>query len=70
MSCVCIHECHDACRNDVTVPGTAPAPPRARGSSTATIYWEGEVRLVPEQGATPPGKGYLELTGYWRPMRL
>ena len=39
-------------------------------SRTATIYWEGEVRLVPEQGATPPGKGYLELTGYWRPMRL
>ena len=39
-------------------------------SSTATSYWEGEVRLVPEQGATPPGKGYLELTGYWRPMRL
>ena len=39
-------------------------------SSTATIYWEGEVRLVPEQGATPPGKGDLELTGYWRPMRL
>jgi predicted secreted hydrolase len=39
-------------------------------SSTATIYWEGAVRLAPEQGAAPPGKGYLELTGYWRPMRL
>jgi len=41
-------------------------------SSTATIYWEGAVRAFREQagGAAPAGKGYLELTGYWRPMRL
>ena len=39
-------------------------------ASTATIYWEGAVRLMPEKGAGSPGKGYLELTGYWKPMRL
>ncbi len=39
-------------------------------ASTATIYWEGAVRLVPEQGGGAPGRGYLELTGYWKPMRL
>jgi len=44
-------------------------------SSTATIYWEGAVRVFKEGGAllsnpAPAGRGYLELTGYWRPMRL
>ena len=40
-------------------------------ASTATIYWEGAVRVLREGGAPlPVGKGYLELTGYWRPMRL
>ena len=44
-------------------------------ASTATIYWEGAVHAFKEQaGATgpakPAGKGYLELTGYWRPLRL
>ena len=40
-------------------------------SSTATIYWEGAVRAFREgAGAAPAGSGYLELTGYWRPMRL
>ena len=40
-------------------------------ASTATIYWEGAVRVVAEQGGTAPsGKGYLELTGYWKPMKL
>ena len=39
----------------------------ARGS-TGTIYWEGAVR-VKLDGALV-GRGYLELTGYWRPMRL
>jgi len=37
-------------------------------ASTGTIYWEGAVRAL--RGNTPVGKGYLELTGYWRPMRL
>ena len=41
-------------------------------ASTATIYWEGAVRVTPEAGGDPKqsGKGYLELTGYWKPMRL
>jgi predicted secreted hydrolase len=37
-------------------------------ASTGTIYWEGAVRAY--RGAAPVGHGYLELTGYWRPMRL
>lgn len=37
-------------------------------SSTGTIYWEGAVR-VRLDGAVV-GRGYLELTGYWRPLRL
>ena len=37
-------------------------------ASTGTIYWEGAVRA--SQGNRQVGKGYLELTGYWRPMKL
>jgi len=37
-------------------------------ASTGTIYWEGAVRAL--EGGKPVGKGYLELTGYWRPMKL
>jgi len=37
-------------------------------SSTGTIYWEGAVRA--KQGKTMVGRGYLELTGYWKPLRL
>jgi predicted secreted hydrolase len=37
-------------------------------ASTGTIYWEGAVRAF--EGGKAVGKGYLELTGYWRPMRL
>jgi predicted secreted hydrolase len=37
-------------------------------ASTGTIYWEGAVTAL--RGAAPVGKGYLELTGYWRPMKL
>ncbi|MGH9649460.1 MAG: lipocalin-like domain-containing protein, partial [Terriglobales bacterium] len=37
-------------------------------ASTGTIYWEGAVRAFRDR--TPVGKGYLELTGYWRPMKL
>jgi predicted secreted hydrolase len=37
-------------------------------ASTGTIYWEGAVRAM--QGGREAGRGYLELTGYWRPMRL
>ncbi len=39
----------------------------ARGS-TGTIYWEGAVRAL--SGGQVIGKGYLELTGYWKPMDL
>ena len=39
----------------------------SRGS-TGTIYWEGAVRA--QQGAREVGKGYLELTGYWKPLQL
>ncbi len=36
--------------------------------STGTIYWEGAVRVSRE--GREVGRGYLELTGYWRPMVL
>ena len=36
--------------------------------STGTIYWEGAARALADGGET--GRGYLELTGYWKPMRL
>lgn len=39
-------------------------------ASTATIYWEGAVRVFRDGARDPAGKGYLELTGYWRPMQL
>ena len=37
-------------------------------ASTGTIYWEGAVRAF--RGDLQVGRGYLELTGYWRPMKL
>lgn len=37
-------------------------------ASTGTIYWEGAVKAF--RGDTPVGRGYLELTGYWKPMKL
>ena len=37
-------------------------------ASTGTIYWEGAVTAFRDK--TPVGKGYLELTGYWKPMKL
>jgi predicted secreted hydrolase len=37
-------------------------------SSTGAIYWEGAVRAL--RGDRQVGRGYLELTGYWRPMKL
>ena len=36
--------------------------------STGTIYWEGAVRAY--RGNDWVGRGYLELTGYWKPMKL
>jgi len=37
-------------------------------ASTGTIYWEGAVRARGSGGLA--GQGYLELTGYWKPLRL
>src|SRR5437764_504630 len=37
-------------------------------ASSSTIYWEGAVRTF--AGSAEVGRGYLELTGYWKPMRL
>ena len=37
-------------------------------ASTGTIYWEGAVRAF--KGEAEVGRGYLELTGYWKPMKL
>jgi predicted secreted hydrolase len=37
-------------------------------ASTGTIYWEGAVRAY--RNKAEAGRGYLELTGYWRPMKL
>jgi len=37
-------------------------------ASTGTVYWEGAVRA--RQGDKEAGRGYLELTGYWKPLRL
>lgn len=37
-------------------------------ASTGTVYWEGAVRA--HQGDKAAGQGYLELTGYWKPLRL
>ena len=37
-------------------------------ASTGTIYWEGAVSA--KSGGKVLGLGYLELTGYWRPLRM
>ena len=36
--------------------------------SVGTVYWEGAVRLL--RDGHPAGRGYLELTGYFSPLRL
>jgi len=37
-------------------------------ASTGTVYWEGAVRAL--RGAREIGRGYLELTGYGKPLTL
>ena len=37
-------------------------------ASTGTIYWEGAVHAF--SGNNELGRGHLELTGYWKPMKL
>jgi predicted secreted hydrolase len=39
------------------------------GSITGTIYWEGLVDCIASNGQVA-GRGYLEMTGYARPMRI
>jgi len=40
-------------------------------ASTGTIYWEGAVRaMAADGGGREAGRGYLELTGYWKPLKL
>ncbi|HEY1438620.1 MAG TPA: carotenoid 1,2-hydratase [Casimicrobiaceae bacterium] len=36
--------------------------------TTGTIYWEGAVRAL--RAGREVGRGYLELTGYWKPLKL
>jgi len=36
--------------------------------TTGTIYWEGAVKAFKDNNQI--GRGYLELTGYWKPMKL
>jgi len=36
--------------------------------STGAVYWEGAVTL--SRGGTPAGRAYLEMTGYFRPIKL
>jgi len=37
-------------------------------AGTGTIYWEGAVRALVY--GREVGRGYLELTGYWKPLKL
>jgi predicted secreted hydrolase len=37
-------------------------------ASSGGIYWEGAVRAL--RAEKPVGRGYLELTGYWRPLKF
>ncbi|MGB8436630.1 MAG: lipocalin-like domain-containing protein [Burkholderiales bacterium] len=37
-------------------------------ASVGTVYWEGAVRV--QAGGQSAGRGYLELTGYWRPLKF
>jgi len=37
-------------------------------ASVGTVYWEGAVRA--KRDARAIGQGYLELTGYWQPLKL
>lgn len=36
--------------------------------STGAVYWEGAVTV--SRGGRPAGRGYLEMTGYFRPIKL
>jgi predicted secreted hydrolase len=54
--------------NDLTLEPLMDDQELDARASTGTIYWEGAVSAL--RSGRPVGKGYLELTGYWKPMRL
>ena len=37
-------------------------------ATSGTIYWEGAVRAM--EAGREAGRGYLELTGYWQPLKM
>jgi predicted secreted hydrolase len=37
-------------------------------ATSGTIYWEGAVRAM--ESGKEAGRGYLELTGYWQPLKM
>jgi predicted secreted hydrolase len=37
-------------------------------ATSGTIYWEGAVRAI--ESGKEAGRGYLELTGYWQPLKM
>lgn len=39
-------------------------------ASTGTLYWEGAVKVVHASSQQPWGEGFLELTGYDKPIKL
>jgi predicted secreted hydrolase len=72
---VAAHECRISGRNHDrdrrhALADQAPAADQELDSrrSTGAVYWEGAVTL--ERDGVPAGRGYLEMTGYARPMKL
>ena len=54
--------------NDMTLKPLMDDQELDSRASTGTIYWEGAVRAFRKESEV--GRGYLELTGYWKPMKL
>lgn len=55
----------------VTITPTVQEQELLTQESTRITYWEGSVHVVGERRAKPlAGKGYVELTGYAKPMNL
>lgn len=50
-----------------STPARRPGTGQSR-ASTGAIYWEGTVTVL--RDARPIGRGYLERTGYGRPLDL
>jgi len=54
--------------SDVTLAPLFPDQELDARIGVGTVYWEGAVRAM--VGDRPAGRGYLELTGYGRPLRI